>query len=84
MIQFEALTGEQLLALARRMKVMRFVNDVAICLRCNDPIAWVVAHPLTLEVRYVDASTPGARPLTLCARHRDIESGRVFQPEANQ
>jgi hypothetical protein len=68
-------TKEELLLCASRLKVMRFIDGIPFCLRCDDPIAWVVAHPLTLEILYVDENTEGARPVGLCMYHRDIERG---------
>lgn len=76
MSEFFASTGPELLKLARQLKAMRFVNDTPLCLRCDDLIAWVVADPMTLEIKYVPENHPGARPLNLCERHREIESGR--------
>lgn len=76
-MNFVELSPAELLDTARLMGLMRLVGDEPLCLRCSDRIAWVVADPWTLEIRYVDECTPGARPLNLCPVHREIESGRV-------
>jgi hypothetical protein len=69
-IHFAALSPAELLELARLRKVMRFRGSEPICMRCDAPVAWIDADPLTLELLYVDANAPGARPLNLCQRCR--------------
>lgn len=81
-MSFQALDVDELLELAWRRRCMRFVDGEPVCLQCDAPVAWVDADPLTLEVVYVAARSPGARPLNLCAAHREIESGRVHTRHA--
>lgn len=64
-------SGDELLELGRRLKVIRFTAARApICMQCNDPVAWVAWDPKAWELVYVESTAPGARPLNICRRHR--------------
>jgi len=77
------LSGDEQLQMAWRMKTMRFnAEHEPICLKCNEPVAWVDADPQTLEIIYVESTAPGARPLNMCAAHREWESGRIHTRHA--
>lgn len=69
MIDFRA-TPAELLEQGRRLRAIRFSGKEAVCFKCNEPVAWIAADPKTLELVYVEPTTPGARPLNLCRRHR--------------
>jgi hypothetical protein len=78
-------SGDELVELATRLRVMRRnVAGEPVCLRCDEPIAWVDWDPRTGEVVYVPRGTPGARPLAVCAAHRELESGRVHVRHATE
>jgi hypothetical protein len=64
-------SGDELLELGRKLKVIRHVNGEPRCLHCDEPVAWIAADPKTLEVVYCEPTAAGARPLNLCRRHRD-------------
>jgi hypothetical protein len=64
-------SGDEQLEIGRKLKCIRFnAAREPICLRCNEPVAWIDADPKTLELIYVEPTTPGARPLNLCRKHR--------------
>ncbi len=70
-------SGDELLALGKQLRVIRHVNGEPRCSKCEEPVAWIVRDPPEFHVRYVPSSTPDARPLTVCAAHREIESQRI-------
>jgi hypothetical protein len=70
-------SGDEQLEIGRKLKCIRFVNGEPRCSKCNQPIAWIVRDWPEFHVRYVPSTTPDARPLTTCAAHREIDSGRI-------